>query len=134
MHSHTCDRPAAPFFRSFLQAVCFDKVDVIGPQAHPLYTYLGRELRNPIAGKSWENISLNYEKFLLDGDGVPVRRYPRQWDPLEIEYDLRALLDGRPLGAPSKEFQLAWLKAERERKKDTYAYRENYNYFVDKAS
>ncbi len=46
-------------------------------------------------------IVLNYEKFLLDGAGRPLRRYPRKFAGALIDKDVRALLAGEPLPPPS---------------------------------
>ena len=37
----------------------------------------------------------NFEKFLLDHRGQPVRRYDESMDPLDIAPDIEALLDPR---------------------------------------
>ena len=53
------------------------QVDLLGKTAHPLYSYLMNTLRNPNGRAA---VSLNFEKFLLDETGQPVRRYPRKYD------------------------------------------------------
>jgi glutathione peroxidase-family protein len=34
----------------------------------------------------------NYEKFLVDGTGVPIKRYASTTDPMHAEADVRKLL------------------------------------------
>ena len=65
-------------FGDYPKAVVFDKVDVLGPSANPFYTYLTNNLATP---NGYTRITLNYEKFLLDSSGNPVRRYPRKVTP-----------------------------------------------------
>ena len=107
-------------FGTFPTATVFDKVDLLGANAHPLYAWMTRSLPNP-----WglSRIALNYEKFLLDADGVPVRRYPRQWPPLAMEADVRALLEGKELPSVSAQLAEAWEDAKREANKSEYAFR-----------
>jgi len=42
-------------------------------------------------------IDWNFAKFLIDQNGVPVRRYVSSIPPLAIEDDIDALVNGRPL-------------------------------------
>lgn len=48
--------------------------------------YLCKGLKNP---NGVARITLNYEKFLLDKDGIPVRRYPRKLQAADFEQDIR---------------------------------------------
>lgn len=48
--------------------------------------YLCRGLKNP---NGIARITLNYEKFLLDKDGVVVRRYPRKLEAADFEADVK---------------------------------------------
>jgi len=70
----------------------FDKIDVNGPGEHPLYTrlknYDGPIIGSPNVGK----ISWNFEKFLLNSEGVPVRRYKPGIKPGMLEEDIAGLL------------------------------------------
>ena len=119
-------------FGQFPAAVVFDKVDVIGKTAHPLWRYLNDELPNP---NGVARVTLNFEKFLLDEDFRPVRRYPRLYDGYEMERDVAALLAGDQLPAATTQLVAAWDAAEREAIKSEYAYRANYNvYDQDEAS
>ncbi len=61
------------------------KVNVLGPQAHPLFAFLTE--------KSGEGpIKWNFGKFLCDSEGRLVRRYKPGDSPLSIEPDIVALL------------------------------------------
>lgn len=65
------------------------KVDVNGPQAHPLYQWLVKEAPGILGTKS---IKWNFTKFLIDRDGKVVRRYAPTDKPEALEKDIKALL------------------------------------------
>lgn len=67
----------------------FDKIDVNGANAHPLYKYLKKEERGVLGT---EAIKWNFTKFLIGRDGVPVERYAPQTKPEDIESDIAKLL------------------------------------------
>ena len=67
----------------------FDKVEVNGPNRHPLYAWLTREKRGFLGSQA---IKWNFTKFLIGRDGKPVRRYAPTVDPAAIENDIKALL------------------------------------------
>jgi glutathione peroxidase-family protein len=82
-----------------------DKELVNGPNAHPLYAYL--KAQQPISfpnaagrttaaslSKDQGAIEWNYTKFLVDRQGIPVKRFKSAYDPLEFEGDVRLLLEG----------------------------------------
>ena len=50
----------------------FAKIDVNGPQAHPLYEHLKSEARGLMGSKA---IKWNFTKFLVDREGQVVKRY-----------------------------------------------------------
>jgi glutathione peroxidase len=114
-------------FGNYPTAVVFDKVDVLGPSAAPLYAALTTGLKTP---NGYGRITLNYEKFLLNAKGLPVRRYPRKFSAYDMEPDIIALLEDRPLPDESPAFQKAWREAKREAIKSEYAFRYNYNYYT----
>ena len=70
----------------------FAKLDVNGPQAHPLYQFL-REARPGILGT--EAIKWNFTKFLVDREGNPVKRYAPREKPEDIDEDINHLLTAR---------------------------------------
>lgn len=69
----------------------FEKIEVNGAGAHPLYKYLTHE-KPGILGT--EAIKWNFTKFLIGRDGEPVRRYAPTVTPQEIEGDIAALVEG----------------------------------------
>jgi glutathione peroxidase len=66
----------------------FDKIDVNGDNAHPLYQYLRREK----AGLLGSGIKWNFTKFLIDRAGRVVGRYAPIATPESLTRDIEALL------------------------------------------
>lgn len=58
----------------------FSKIDVNGPDAHPLYKYLRNELPSIFSNK----IKWNFTKFLIDTEGRPVKRFSPTTRPEKI--------------------------------------------------
>lgn len=80
-----------------------DKVERIDD--HPVFRFLksARPALGGSAAKKRDNIrsgdadiSWNFNKFLVDRSGTPVKRYPPQWDGAAIERDVVALLGASP--------------------------------------
>jgi len=69
----------------------FDKIDVNGPGAHPLYQWLTQAAPG-ILGT--EATKWNFTKFLIGRDGKVVKRYAPKTEPGAIEGDIEALLAG----------------------------------------
>jgi glutathione peroxidase len=67
----------------------FAKIDVNGPNAHPLYRHL-KQARTGLLGST--AIKWNFTKFLVGRDGAVVRRYAPTVTPAQIEKDIRPLL------------------------------------------
>jgi len=67
----------------------FAKIDVNGPNAHPLFRYLTRD-KPGILGT--EAIKWNFTKFLIGRDGDPVSRHAPQVKPEDLEAPIRKLL------------------------------------------
>ncbi|HVC02558.1 MAG TPA: glutathione peroxidase [Steroidobacteraceae bacterium] len=67
----------------------FAKIDVNGPNAHPLYVYL-KGARPGILGLG--AIKWNFTKFLIDRDGAPGKRYAPADKPESLEKDVEAAL------------------------------------------
>jgi glutathione peroxidase len=67
----------------------FEKIDVNGANAHPLFQYLTKAAPGILgtAGIKW-----NFTKFLVDGNGNVVKRYASATEPKDIEKDIEALL------------------------------------------
>ena len=69
----------------------FAKIDVNGPDAHPLYRYLNSE-KSGILGT--EVIKWNFTKFLVDRQGKVVDRYGPATKPKTLASQIEILLDG----------------------------------------
>lgn len=67
----------------------FEKVDVNGENAIPLYTYLKNESTGILGTKS---IKWNFTKFLIDPYGKVIDRYGSTTKPKEIEPEIKRLL------------------------------------------
>jgi len=67
----------------------FEKIDVKGPAAHPLYRYLTSEAPGLLGTKV---IKWNFTKFLVDRRGQVVKRYAPKTTPQAIAADIEALL------------------------------------------
>jgi glutathione peroxidase len=71
----------------------FEKTEVNGPNAHPLYRYLKEQA--PFEGegsKTGDDIQWNFSKFLIDRDGKVVGRFEPSVQPADIEPSIRELL------------------------------------------
>ncbi|KAL2543676.1 putative phospholipid hydroperoxide glutathione peroxidase 6 [Forsythia ovata] len=67
----------------------FDKVDVNGSNAAPLYKFL----KSSKGGFLGDSIKWNFSKFLVDKEGRVVDRYAPTTSPLSIEKDIKKLLE-----------------------------------------
>ena len=65
------------------------KIDVNGPQAHPLYQWLAAEAPGLLGST---NIKWNFTKFLVGRDGRVIRRYAPQDAPASLATDIEAAL------------------------------------------
>ena len=68
----------------------FAKVEVNGPNAHPLYKWL-RKVKSGLMGS---RIKWNFTKFLVDRDGNPVKRYGSTTKPEKLAADIEKALAG----------------------------------------
>ncbi|XP_058082165.1 probable phospholipid hydroperoxide glutathione peroxidase isoform X1 [Magnolia sinica] len=66
----------------------FDKVDVNGDNAAPVYKFL----KSSKGGLFGDSIKWNFTKFLVDKDGHVVDRYAPTTSPLSIEKDMKKQL------------------------------------------
>ena len=83
-HTDSCDVIEAYATTNMkVQFPLMDKIEVNGPNTHPIYKYLKQQLPGDL---KW-----NFEKFLIDANGIPVRRFDTQVSPLSIEQDLTEL-------------------------------------------
>ena len=67
----------------------FAKVEVYGPDAHPLYQKQKGEAKGLLGSQA---IKWNFTKFLIGRDGKPVRRYAPNATPESIKPDIERLL------------------------------------------
>ncbi|KAL2524979.1 putative glutathione peroxidase 2 [Abeliophyllum distichum] len=66
----------------------FDKIEVNGKNASPLYKFLKSEK----GGLFVDAIKWNFTKFLVNSEGKVVERYAPRMSPLQIEEDIKKLL------------------------------------------
>jgi len=66
----------------------FDKVEVNGPNAHPVFKYL----KSKLGGILGSNIKWNFTKFVIDKNGKPVKRFAPTTKPEKMESYLRKIL------------------------------------------
>jgi len=59
--------------------------------SHPLFQFLREKAPSGILGKM---MLWNFSKFLCDANGVPLKRYAPTANPLSIESDIQAVIDG----------------------------------------
>ena len=95
-----CDQFAnqEPGTLSDIQFFCTDKYDITfpmsakikvnGTDAHPLYKYLKKELK----GFLTSNIKWNFTKFLINSNGVPIKRFGPKTEPSKITAYIKPLL------------------------------------------
>ena len=62
----------------------FEKLDVNGEQASPLFVYL----KDALPGLLGKDIKWNFTKFLIGRDGTPLARYAPQTTPEQLEKDI----------------------------------------------
>ncbi|XP_031641040.1 probable phospholipid hydroperoxide glutathione peroxidase [Contarinia nasturtii] len=65
------------------------KVNANGDSAIPLYKYLKEALP---AADGKQDLTLNFEKFLIDKNGKPFKRYPFTATPMDMLDDIKSLL------------------------------------------
>ena len=67
----------------------FEKVEVNGAAAHPVFLFLKDELPGVLGGR----IKWNFTKFLIGRDGKPLRRFAPFVTPEKMETIIRAALE-----------------------------------------
>ncbi len=67
----------------------FDKIDVNGSNAHPLFNYLKSEK----SGLITDDIKWNFTKFLVDKNGKPVERFASVTTPESLDKKIEKLLN-----------------------------------------
>ena len=67
----------------------FEKVDVNGENAHPIFKYLKSQLKGGLFGSK---IKWNFTKFVIDKNGNPVKRFAPTVTPEKIEKYIEKIL------------------------------------------
>ncbi|MEP8937709.1 glutathione peroxidase [Enterobacter mori] len=67
----------------------FEKVEVNGTAAHPLFRYL----KNELPGVLGERIKWNFTKFLIGRNGEPLKRFAPMTKPEKMEAAILAALE-----------------------------------------
>jgi glutathione peroxidase len=68
----------------------FEKINVKGPEAHPLYQWLTREL----PGNLGSGVKWNFTKFLINREGKPLRRFAPITSPESMDEEIAEALKG----------------------------------------
>ncbi len=66
----------------------FQKIEVNGSGAHPLFQFLTEETKSMFGKK----VKWNFTKFLIDSQGNIIKRYAPTKAPMSFESDIQALL------------------------------------------
>ncbi|MFZ1087094.1 MAG: glutathione peroxidase [Terracidiphilus sp.] len=77
----------------------FAKIEVNGPQAHPLYRFLKSAKRGFLGS---QKVKWNFTKFLVDRQGKVVARYAPATNPLALTASIEKLLESQD--GPSRPF------------------------------
>jgi glutathione peroxidase len=72
----------------------FAKIEVNGPNAHPLYQFLKREKPGVLGFAGSGAIRWNFTKFLIDREGKVAARYGPAKKPLALAPAIERLLGG----------------------------------------
>ncbi len=67
----------------------FEKIDVKGPDIHPLFKYLCAQKKGLLGG----DIKWNFTKFLVDSKGTVIGRFAPTTSPLKLEQKIRELIE-----------------------------------------
>ena len=68
----------------------FEKGHVNGGSTREVFSFLKREL--PSKTDSSSDVKWNFEKFLVDKNGIPYKRYSSKTSPLKFKNDIALLL------------------------------------------
>ena len=67
----------------------FSKIDVNGDNTHPLFEHLKNEAPGILGSKG---IKWNFTKFLVNNQGIVIKRYSPRTKPADIDSDIAAIL------------------------------------------
>ncbi|OAB46168.1 glutathione peroxidase [Paenibacillus glacialis] len=68
----------------------FEKIDVKGDTAHPLFQYLSAEASGILGSKA---VKWNFTKFLVDSDGKVIKRFAPTTTPDKLQHFIEKLLE-----------------------------------------
>ena len=74
----------------------FKKVDVNGPRAHPIWKYVNILNSKDTDAKAAD---WNFNKYLIDKRGYPVKHFASTFDLVSLEADIEAQLGKNSAGA-----------------------------------
>jgi len=69
----------------------FSKIKVNGKEAHPIFLYL----RSAMPGLLGTSVKWNFEKFICNKEGQPVKRAAVVTTPFQMEKTIISLLEGK---------------------------------------
>ena len=70
----------------------FPKVEVNGPNEHAIFAFLKKNSPGQKGTKQGVDISWNFNKFLVNRNGLPVKHFPSNFNEKELEQDIEAEL------------------------------------------
>ncbi len=70
----------------------FEKTEVNGPDAHPLFQYLKAQAPHEGEPGTGSDIKWNFTKFVVDRDGQVIARYEPMVAPEDFEHMIRTLI------------------------------------------
>jgi glutathione peroxidase len=70
----------------------FSKIEVNGPNSHPIYKYLKANSQEMSDEKGLKNIPWNFAKFVVDSQGKVMNFYKPNMKPKEILKDILPIL------------------------------------------
>ncbi|MNI96825.1 Hydroperoxy fatty acid reductase gpx1 [compost metagenome] len=68
----------------------YEKIDVNGDNAHPLFKHLTKEAPGALGSK---RVKWNFTKFLVDREGRVLKRFAPTTTPESLQDEIQALLD-----------------------------------------
>ncbi|WP_111307484.1 glutathione peroxidase [Confluentibacter sediminis] len=68
----------------------FEKIEVNGKDAHPLFKFLKSKLTGGLLGSK---IKWNFTKFLIDKHGTPIKRFAPTTKPEKMENDIKKIIE-----------------------------------------
>ena len=67
----------------------FEKIEVNGDNTHPIFKFLKSSVSNGLFGRA---IKWNFTKFIINNQGVPVKRFAPNTKPEKMEKTIQQLL------------------------------------------